>query len=140
MLRLTGGTTNRTGMVRKASPPETLAEYILRVMRDKSLTYQDVERQSHNKIRPGHLHDIVQGRTQNPTVKTLRNLAIGLGVPESELFAVARGQSPDDDPQRFKGRFETMVMKFSGLPTDRQEELASLIALLDREIDRLSNK
>jgi len=74
---------------------ETLSEYVRRVMREKGLTFKDVEERSRNAVKIGTVSDIVQERTTNPTVSTLKALARGLGQTEEEVFAIARGESPE---------------------------------------------
>lgn len=70
---------------------ETLAEYVTRVIKEKRLKQDEVRRQSRGHITDGYIRGIMKGKARNLSVDKLKALALGLGVPEDELFRVARG-------------------------------------------------
>jgi transcriptional regulator with XRE-family HTH domain len=74
---------------------ETLADYVRRVIRDKDLSYRKVADASGGKISPTTISDVINGQIGDIKTQTLKALAKGLGVPEDEIFAVARGKSLD---------------------------------------------
>jgi len=73
-----------------------LADYVKRIRNSARLSLLDVERQSAHsgyKIAGSYVSRIENGVARNPSKDKLIGLAKGLGVPEEELFAVARGKS-----------------------------------------------
>src|SRR5215475_2675443 len=68
-----------------------LGDYIREVTDRKDLSDREVARRSRSGITPSYIGNIKNGRVDNPSVKKLQALARGLGVPEDELFRVARG-------------------------------------------------
>lgn len=75
----------------KSDEPETLSQYVARVMREKDLSALDVEARSGNDISDIYVTNIERGIASNPSISKLQGLAKGLGVDEDELFRVARG-------------------------------------------------
>ncbi len=79
-----------------------LANYVKRVRTEKRLSLKAVERQSGrrgNQIASSYVSRIENG-VADPTgitPKKLSALALGLGVPEEEIFAIARGLTPPID-------------------------------------------
>lgn len=112
---------------------ESLSEYIRRIMAEKKMTFQEVEQRSERKIRTGTLNDLLQGRTTNPTVKTLKSLALGLSRPENEVFAVAR---QEENILEEENQLATLFFKFNNLAEEDKKELSTLIRVIDNEIDR----
>src|SRR5919206_2156312 len=74
---------------------EDLADYLRRVRNEKGMSQRDVEIKSGNRISKGYIGQIenreVLGHSVTP--QKLQALAVGLGVSEDEVFAVARGKS-----------------------------------------------
>ncbi len=79
-----------------------LATYVKRIRTEKRLSLKAVERQSGrrgNKIASSYVSRIENG-VADPTgitPKKLEALALGLDVPEADIFAIARGQVPPID-------------------------------------------
>ena len=74
--------------------PETLAEYISRIMRESDFSYSDVVRRAERKgykITQSYLSKIVNEAAGNVSVEKLKAVAAGLEKPEEEVFAVASG-------------------------------------------------
>lgn len=102
--------------------PESLADYVRRTRHEKNLSQGDVERDSArrgNRIAGTYVSRIENEIATNPSPKKLSALALGLNVPEDEVFAAARGKSlrgPD-------AREERLLTIFRELPLDRQDDL-----------------
>jgi transcriptional regulator with XRE-family HTH domain len=77
---------------------EDLADYLRRVRNEKGMSQRDVEIKSGNRISKGYIGQIenreVLGHSVTP--QKLQALAVGLGISEDEIFAVARGKSPNE--------------------------------------------
>jgi transcriptional regulator with XRE-family HTH domain len=93
---------------------ETLAEYVKRVRDEKGLSLQDVERRAHKRITSGYVSRVENGQSFNLTVDRLQALALGLGVDEDNIFAVARGV-----PAKFQPKNKALeVLLFSATQLD----------------------
>ena len=89
--------------------PETLKDYVRRVRAAKNLSAVDVESRSLNNISDAYVLQIESGVARNPSPEKLKALAKGLGVPEDEVFRVARGQ-----PAEPSNVYEIMAQTFGG--------------------------
>lgn len=105
---------------------ETLSDYVRRVINEKGLNYREVARLS-GAISHATVGDIVNGIPRNYGTDTLRALAKGLGVPEDELFAAARGKKPKDGltPEEMH-----LLHCFRGIPSERQSDVLGYLELL----------
>ena len=83
-------------MPRKTASKETLAEFVRRVMHEKSLKASDVERRSkrggRKGITRGYVIQIKNGQSLNPSKDKIQALADGLGLAVTELLPHALGQ------------------------------------------------
>lgn len=70
-----------------------------------------------------------KGVAHNPSKDKLMGLAKGLGVPEEEVFAVARGKSLDEP----SAREQKLLAYFRELPRERQEDFMRIAQTLHRE-------
>jgi transcriptional regulator with XRE-family HTH domain len=111
---------------------KSLSEYVDRVLKDKNLSTYDVERLSGKAISQSTVNRIANGEVQQPGPDTLKALAKGLDVPESELFAIVRGVT--DTP---KGRFAELYAQYNRLGSNEKKSADYLIEILEREISRL---
>ena len=138
-----------TGKKRQEKSQEDLADYVRRIRKEKGLSLKDVEEQSGRRISKGYISQIENRYYINPTRDKLIALALGLGVTEDEIFDIARGKpaaeesgSEEKDPTR--KTLEKLPLKFDrtipGLPADKRVNVAALIELLDRELDRLNRE
>jgi transcriptional regulator with XRE-family HTH domain len=107
--------------------PETLADYVSRIRQEKRLSLNDVVRQSGNQIANSHVSRIENGFTTNVTTDKLRALAKGLGVPEEEIFAVARGKSVTGDLQLDELK---LLEYFRVLPAESREILLAYAEMM----------
>ena len=119
---------------------ETLADYVRRVRQEKSLSLNDVRVRSGYQIANSYISRIENAEVTNVVLEKLRSLAKGLGVPEEEVFAIARGKLPSEDPNFDKSRFAELALKFDKLPPDKRIDVEALINLLDREIERINRE
>jgi transcriptional regulator with XRE-family HTH domain len=114
---------------------ESLGQYVRRVLKEKGLTLTDVQRRAGGGISRGYICDISNGHITSLTLKKLQALARGLDVPEEELFSVARGAPPR--PQEFaESRFAVVCARYLELAEEDQKEVAALLDLVAREIER----
>lgn len=74
--------------------PETLAQYVTRIIKEKRLKHHEVSQFSGGEITDGYIRGIMTGKANNPSVKKLQALARGLSVDEDEIFRVARRATP----------------------------------------------
>lgn len=88
---------------------ETLQDYVRRVRNEKNLSAVDVETRSSNTISDAYVLQIENGAAKNPSPEKLKALAKGLGVPEDEVFRVARGRSAQPEDV-----YEIMAESFGG--------------------------
>lgn len=69
-----------------------------------------------------------------PDSEKLQALALGLDVPEDELFAIARGAgSSQHDPDT--SRFSLMYFRYQRLPEEDRQVVDLLLDAVDREIE-----
>jgi transcriptional regulator with XRE-family HTH domain len=76
------------------SMKNVLADYVSATMREKNLSGYDVERASRRQITQTYINRIKNGEVPHPSATKLTALAMGLGVPEHEVFAAVRGLDP----------------------------------------------
>jgi transcriptional regulator with XRE-family HTH domain len=111
----------------KGSGQETLAEFVLRVRRDKRLSLNDVAERG--KISNAYVSKIENGLSIKPSLPRLRALAKGLEVDPEELIAVANGK-PLDEASKLKIRFSSLLDHIEQLkPSDKEFVLRGLEAL-----------
>lgn len=115
---------------------ETLDRYVRRILKEKGLSLSDVERRAGGGISDSYICGIVNGNFGSLTVAKLKALAYGLGVPEDEIFAVARGIPPQDSREYMESEFASLFSKFKSLPDKDKQEVVALLEMIDREIER----
>ncbi|HKQ05458.1 MAG TPA: helix-turn-helix transcriptional regulator [Blastocatellia bacterium] len=115
---------------------EILSDYVRRMMKEKNLTFKQVEKRSRRSISTGTLNDIIQARNTNPTVAILKALARGLGVSEDEVFAVARGLRIDHQREYDESDIAALFYKYRQLSERNKKELRPILELIDHEIER----
>ena len=96
----------------------SLASYVKKVRAEKQLSLKDVERAAANKITHGYINQIENGtvRSETVSVEKLKALAKGLGVPEDDVFRIARGRTLESDD-----RFEIYAERFDATDLDESE-------------------
>lgn len=75
---------------------ETLNEYVARIIRQKDLSYRQVEANCENKLTASYIGRIAKGQAGNLSIETMTFLAQGLGVELPEMLAVAYGKSDNE--------------------------------------------
>jgi transcriptional regulator with XRE-family HTH domain len=106
---------------------ETLADYVRRIRNEKQLSLRDVSTRSGGQIANSHISRIESGEAHGVSVEKLRSLAKGLGVPEDEIFAVARGKSISGDLQLEEAK---LLEYFRMLPPDSRDVLMAYAEMM----------
>jgi transcriptional regulator with XRE-family HTH domain len=114
-------------VVKTEQSAESLADYVRRMRHEKDLSLADVSERSGNRIGRTHINRIENGELTNVGFDKLRALAKGLGVPEEEVFAVARGKSVSGDPDLEEIR---LLEYFRTLPQDSREVLLAYAEMM----------
>lgn len=116
--------------------PETLAEYLTRLMEEKNLSGYDIERITKKGITQSYVNRLKNGDNTNPSIDAIKALAKGLSVPEEQLSAIALGYKlSDDDIERIE--LDAMYRKRKKLSPKRKDEFRNILQMVDRELDRL---
>lgn len=118
------------------SRQESLDRYVRRILKEKGLSYADVQERSEGAISDSYIGNIVSGTVGSLTVGKLKALARGLDVSEDEIFAIARGHSPNNFRDFQKSRFANLFEKYKKLPGEEQKELLVLLEAVEHEIER----
>ena len=103
-----------------------------RIRNHARLSLSDVERQSAHggyKIAGSYVSRIENGVARNPSKDKLIGLAKGLGMPEEEVFVVARGKSLDEST----AREQRLLSYFRELPRERQDDFMPIAQTLHRQ-------
>jgi transcriptional regulator with XRE-family HTH domain len=120
---------------------ERLDLFVRRIMREKNLSVADVERRAGREISDSYVHGIMSGKVKgSQTVVKLKALACGLGVSEDEMFAVARGLVPHQQPGFLEGELARLCARFQNLPDNEKGELRFLLETLSHEIERRARR
>lgn len=106
---------------------ETLADYVRRIRNEKRLSLREVSLRSGGQIANSHISRIESGEARGVSVDKLRSLAKGLGVPEDELFSIARGRSAVGELNAEEWR---IVHYYRSIPFERQLDLLSYSEML----------
>jgi transcriptional regulator with XRE-family HTH domain len=106
---------------------ETLADLVRRVRNEKRLSLREVSLRSGGEIANSHISRIENGESTNLTTEKLQALAKGLGIPEEEIFAVARGKSVSGDLQLDELK---LVEYFRVLPPESREILLAYAEMM----------
>jgi transcriptional regulator with XRE-family HTH domain len=130
-------------------PTEKLSDYLRRVISEKGLKYRQVAERSGGRISHAAISDIISGKTKEVKVETLKALSKGLDIPEEEIFAVARGKSPEPmTPHDFVTALAALgVEQFSAyggvqkLTLDDQQEIIAMVeAMVEQKLKRKKKK
>lgn len=116
---------------------ETLAEFIKRVRDERKLSIIDVEVQSRKGgrkgISNGYLSQIENGFYINVSTNKLKAIALGLGVTEEEIFAVARGSRPKSITVA-EERFAILASGYDGLTEQEKTSIEPLLETIENVI------
>ena len=110
------------------SVANSLPDYVRRVRHERNLSLAAVSARSGEKIGKTHINRIENGLVTHVSLPKLRALALGLGVPEDELLAVAQGKFPRTESKADEARLLNYFRHLS--PERRQDILRMLQALV----------
>jgi transcriptional regulator with XRE-family HTH domain len=112
-------------------PITSLADYLRRLRNEKNLSLAQASARSRGQISKTHINRIENGTVARVSLIKLRALALGLGVPEDDLIAVAQGKLPLTDATEN----EAMLLSyFRQLAADRQEDVLVMLQALAKRI------
>lgn len=111
-----------------------LGEYVKKIREDKGFSVDDVARRSGGGISGSYVNKI-ENENVNPTIPRLKALAKGLGVTETEIFAVARGV-PVDQKGIAVERFARIADAYPLLPYEIRQSLEPLVEAIENTISR----
>lgn len=117
--------------------PDSLSEYLLRVLREEDLSQSEIEKRARQKghsISQAYLSRLLAGTHTNPSPAKLLALAAGLNRPIDELLTVVSGGNLRDTLRT--PELTVLLSKFQQLQQVDQAELQIVIEMLDREIER----
>lgn len=110
--------------------PETLSDYIRRVLHEKDLSVAEAARRSKRGSRRGisrtYLLNLKNNQSANPTTDKLPALALGLGVTIDDLLDILLPEYND--------RFRLIRTHYANLAPAQQETLEPRIQSLEQEI------
>lgn len=122
-------------------PLESPQEYVNRVMQEAGMVHRTVAERAvalGHKLSAGYVHNIASGDVDNPSVKLVQALAVGLGRPEDEVFLVFRGKAPTEGVR--DSFFAMLANEYQHLANGDQKELRVVLKMLQREIQRRLTK
>jgi transcriptional regulator with XRE-family HTH domain len=106
-------------------------------MNEKELNYRQVAERSGGLISHTTVFDVVNLRSKDVKAKTLRGLAKGLGVSEDEIFSVARGKSPAEDPDYKNWRYASLFDDAKKLTPEQMRDFETIMEIARREVTRM---
>lgn len=125
------------------SVQDSLRDYVLRVMRESNLTALDVHKNSKRRggdIARSTVQMIVQGKTPNPGIITLRDLALGLMRPLDEVITNALGQTAVENSGFLKSELANVWEVLKDLPLGEQRMFKRYVQMLEREARRVLSR
>jgi transcriptional regulator with XRE-family HTH domain len=113
---------------------EELADY-LRQKLNEGATLRGIEERSEGSITHSYLSKLLSGAASNPSRDKLKAIALGLGVPEDEVFAAAQGRTRSES-EVFDSEIYLMLKGYSDLSDKDKSELLPTVKMLSAEIRR----
>ena len=112
-------------------PITSLADFVRCVRNEKNLSLAQVSARSNGRIGKTHINRIENGTVDRVSLLKLRALALGLGVSEDELIAVAQGK-----PRRTQATNNeaTLLSYFRQLSAESQEAVLAMMSALAERI------
>ena len=131
--------TDRHGTIftMKGNGPISLKDYLQKVMNEKGLIASQVATISKRKggdIERSYINRLYNGEAANPTIDKLKSLALGLGVPEDEIFDVARGKLREEELTYNVEVLQSVDSNFVLLSKDQQDFWLKYFQVADRLI------
>ena len=118
-------------------PITSLADYVRRIRNEKDLSLAQTCAGSRGQISKTHINRIENGTVARVSLIKLRALALGLGVPEDDLIAVAQGKPPRMEATKNEAK---LLSCFRQLAADRQEDVLVMLHALAKRIPAQSNQ
>lgn len=119
---------------------DSFKDYVVRVMRENNLSAEDVAKNSKRRggsIARPTVQMFVQGKTPNPGIITLRDLAWGLLRPLDEVMAEALGENIADQVGFSRSELANLYDIGKDLPVSEQRIFRRYVQMLEREMRRL---
>lgn len=113
---------------------EELADY-LRQKLNEGATLRGIEERSEGSITHSYLSKLLSGAASNPSRDKLKAIALGLGVPEDEVFAAAQGRTRSES-EVFDSEIYLMLKGYDELSDKDKSELLPTVRMLSAEIRR----
>lgn len=113
-----------------AKPVEDLADFVRRMRHAGGISLREAERRSHGRISRGYINQIENRTVLGPNITPFKlvALAMALGVPEDELFAVAFGRKfSEPEAKQLRAMF-----LFDSLPAEKQDEALDLLTMFSQ--------
>jgi transcriptional regulator with XRE-family HTH domain len=123
--------------------PESLSQYVKRVIEEKALTLHDVELLSGKRITDTYVGNIISGEASNPSIDKIQALARGLGVEVVELFKAAVGKSGEQETRTRQEEDATQalvvvrMMESIVLNESLREIVTQLMKMGDEELEQV---
>jgi transcriptional regulator with XRE-family HTH domain len=111
---------------------EDLADFVKRTRKEKGLSLADVARRSGGEIAKSTISQIENRYGLNVTKDSLKALAIGLGVPEEAVFAVARGATNVSVEEFKQSVFYELYQKLPLLDERTRDHIETAIIRLNK--------
>lgn len=105
----------------------SLPDYVRRLRHERNLSLAVVSARARGKIGKTHINRIENGLVRSLSLIKLRALALGLGVPDDEIIAVAQGKFPDAEAQADEAR---LLIYFRHLSRERQLDVLEMLRAL----------
>jgi transcriptional regulator with XRE-family HTH domain len=105
----------------------SLPDYVRRLRHERNLSLAVVSARSRGKIGKTHINRIENGLVSSVSLIKLRALALGLGVPDDEIIAVAQGKFPDIGAEADEAR---LLIYYRQLSRERQLDVLEMLRAL----------
>ncbi len=105
----------------------SLPDYVRRLRHERNLSLAVVSARSRGKIGKTHINRIENGLVSSISLTKLRALAVGLGVPDDEIIAVAQGKFPHAEAKADEAR---LLIYFRHLSPERQSDVLEMLRAL----------
>lgn len=116
---------------------EKLAAYVREKMTEKNLSTYDVARRSGGLITHQTVWSVLNAQGKDIKVGTLTALAKGLGVPEEEIFNVARGVEPVKESDLSDDKeIAALFYEYKEMSEEDKQELRTVMEMVGQEIRR----
>lgn len=118
---------------------QTLAQYVNQVMLDNGEKPKDIEsraKRAGHQISDSAIGNIILEKVDNPGIKTLHALALGLGRPVEEVIAAALGEMPKESLGYTESEMADFWQVLNRLPAAEQKYYKRTLQMLKRDMLR----